>query len=124
MNLKKLQVIFFSAVTNRNYLAVTGAVLMVRKKLFDKVEGFSEIFPINYNDIDFCLKLHKLNKRNVFTANAQLYHFESISREAYVSKKEINLFLKNWKKYLKNISRDPYYSTFHQTKPPNFKIKV
>ena len=96
---------------------------MVRKKLFDHVGGFLESFPINYNDIDFCLKLHKLNKRNVFAANAKLYHFESVSREAVVSEEEIKLFLKRWKKYLKNISRDPYYSNFLETKPPNFSLK-
>ena len=33
---------FFSSVANRDYLAVTGAVSMTKRELFDKVGGFDE----------------------------------------------------------------------------------
>ncbi|MEP5374307.1 MAG: hypothetical protein ABJQ14_00710, partial [Hyphomicrobiales bacterium] len=62
--------------------AVTGACLMVRRSDFWAVDGFDPFFKINYNDIDFCARLRrKIGGRIVWTPYAQLYHFESVSRE-------------------------------------------
>ncbi len=30
---------------------------MTRRELFDEVGGLTAILPVNYNDIDYCLKL-------------------------------------------------------------------
>ena len=37
-------------------LAVTGACLMTRRELFEELGGFTTELPVNYNDIDYCLK--------------------------------------------------------------------
>ena len=110
---------FFSSTANRNYLAVSGAVLITKKNDFLEVNGFEENFPINYNDIDYCLKLQKINKRVVFCASAKLYHFESTSREAYVDKKEIELFLHKWRDVTLD---DPFYNVNLHKDPPDFLI--
>lgn len=61
----------------RNYIAVTGACMMVRKEVFDKMDGFDEVnFPIDYNDIDFCLRLWEQGYSVVYTPFAVLYHDE------------------------------------------------
>jgi O-antigen biosynthesis protein len=110
---------FFSAVANRNYLAVTGAVLMTKRELFETVGGFDERFPINYNDIDYCLKVFKAGYRNVFAAGARLFHYESVSREAVVASEEIELFQEKWQEV---VSYDPYYSSVFDNHPPVFAL--
>jgi O-antigen biosynthesis protein len=37
-------------------------------------------FPVNFNDVDYCLKLRAAGKRIVFTPHAKLLHLESASR--------------------------------------------
>ena len=68
-----------SAIIARNYSAVTGACLMTRRRVFDEVGGFDERFPIDFNDVDYCLRLRRAGYRVVFTPWAQLYHHESAS---------------------------------------------
>ena len=48
--------------------------------VFDAVGGFSTIFPGNYNDVDFCMKLRFAGWRIVYEPAAVLHHFESRSR--------------------------------------------
>ncbi|MEK7817974.1 MAG: glycosyltransferase family 2 protein, partial [Actinomycetota bacterium] len=61
----------------RNYSALTGACMMVRKAAFQEMGGFDEVnFPIDYNDIDFCLRLWEKGYRVVYTPFAVLFHHE------------------------------------------------
>lgn len=63
-----------------NYEAVTGACLLVKKSMYEEVEGFDEDLPVAYNDVDFCYKLRACGYRNVVRMDAVLIHHESISR--------------------------------------------
>ncbi|HEX8394661.1 MAG TPA: glycosyltransferase family 2 protein [Longimicrobium sp.] len=65
----------------RNYSAVTGACMMTRAGVFREVNGFDADFPVNYNDVDYCLRVRAAGYRVVFTPFAELFHFESVSRE-------------------------------------------
>lgn len=112
---------FFSSTANRNYLAVTGAAMLTKRSLFEKVGGFDERFAINYNDIDYCLKVFQGGQRIVFAAGAQLYHFESISRARTVAQTEIDLFLHKWKTL---TTRDPYYSPLFEDHPPDYTLRA
>ena len=65
----------------QNMMAVTGACLMIKTKLFDLVGGLDEKrFAVAYNDVDLGLKLWKQGYLNVFTPFAEAYHHESKSR--------------------------------------------
>ncbi|WP_241799189.1 glycosyltransferase family 2 protein, partial [Acidithiobacillus caldus] len=58
----------------QNLSAVTGAVLLVRKEIFDEVGGLDEEnLAIAYNDVDFCLKVRQAGYRIVWTPHAELY---------------------------------------------------
>jgi len=100
----------------QNVSAVTGALLMVKKSLYEAVKGLDEDnFTIALNDVDFCLKLREKGLLNIFTPYCEAHHYESISRgyentlaKYERSEKEINYFKKKWKGILKN--GDPYYS--------------
>lgn len=64
----------------QNLSAVTGACLLVRRAVFEEAGGLDEAFPVEFNDIDFCLRLCQRGYRNVWTPYAELYHHESASR--------------------------------------------
>ena len=57
----------------RNWSAVSGACMMVRMEVFEKLGGFDERMPGAYNDIDFCLRIREAGYRIVWTPEAELY---------------------------------------------------
>ncbi len=63
-----------------DWLAVTGACLMLEKATFLAVGGFDEKFPVAYNDIDLCLRLGQGGLFNVVCQAVRLIHHESASR--------------------------------------------
>lgn len=65
----------------QNYSAVTGACLVLRRRLFEEVGGFDEVnLPIAFNDVDLCLRLLRAGYRNLWSPYAELWHHESASR--------------------------------------------
>jgi len=62
--------------------AVTGACLMMRRELLVRVGGFDEGLPVEFNDVDLCLRLGQLGYRHVIPPEAVLVHHESQSRDA------------------------------------------
>lgn len=105
----------------QNVSAVTGACLMVKKKIFDELGGLDEEFKIALNDVDFCLRIREKGYLNVFTPFAELYHFESASRGIDVAdeakakryEEESEKFRQRWKQVIEK--GDPYYN-------PNFSL--
>lgn len=61
-------------------LAVTGACLMTPRAVFDEVGGMDEDLAVNYNDVDFCLKVGRSGRAVVLCPEARLYHYESVTR--------------------------------------------
>jgi GT2 family glycosyltransferase len=81
----------------QNYLAVTGACLMTPADAFREVGGFSEELAVNYNDMDYCLKLRSaLGLRVVYDPDTVLYHFESSSRSTDVADWEKEMLVSRW----------------------------
>jgi O-antigen biosynthesis protein len=89
----------------QNCLAVTGACLMTPRALFEEVGGLSARFPVNYNDIDYCLKLRDAGHRVLYDPDLVLYHFESSSRSTEVEDWEKDLLRGRW---LSQTAVDPY----------------
>jgi O-antigen biosynthesis protein len=91
-----------SACLVRNYAAVTGACLMTRRRDYVEVGGFDPSFRINYNDIDFCMRLGERG-RIVYTPYALLYHYESVSKDQS-SPDELKRFNERWSRIVGNDS--------------------
>ncbi len=92
----------------RNYSAVTGACMATRKELIESAGGFDERFPVDYNDIDYCLAMLSRGKRIVYTPYCELYHFEGQSaRRTAPDPESTRLFRRKWARYIEN---DPYYN--------------
>jgi GT2 family glycosyltransferase len=114
----------FSNVANYNYLAVTGACLMMRKQVFEALGGLPEDFPLNYNDVDLCLKAHQAGYRNVVTPYARLSHYGSASRpNRKVALGEKQHFSQIWGAYWAKLGHDPYYNPNFGSGSANFGVK-
>ena len=100
----------------REVVAVTGACLMVKKDVFDAVGGVDVDFPLNYNDVDFCLKIRNLGLSIIFEPSAVLFHFESLSKEGTYSR-ELEKFKKRWGEV-----DDPFYNINFDRSNPFFTI--
>jgi len=97
----------WTAVT-RNVSAVTGACIAFRREVFEELGGFDPHFPVNYNDVDFCLRARQAGYEVILEAAARLCHLESSTRPRGVAWEERELFAERWGP---QISRcDPYYS--------------
>lgn len=63
-----------------NWLAVTGACLMMERTKFERIGQFDETFPIAYNDVELCFRSVDAGYFNVVCQGVELYHHESVSR--------------------------------------------
>ena len=92
----------------RNYSAVTGACLLTRRDVFNKVHGFDEErLPVTFSDVDLCLKIRRAGYLIVYTPFARLYHHESGTRRRTVEPMETGVMRERWAAVLDD---DPYYN--------------
>jgi glycosyltransferase involved in cell wall biosynthesis len=113
---------YCSNIVNKNYLAVTGACLMIRQNVFQQIRGMDEDFPTYYYDTNLCLKAHQAGYRNVVTPYAQLIQYESISRQKGIKDAEWKRLNDKWKDYFKTLGNDPYFNKNLSSKSSNFEI--
>ena len=72
---------FGRAVLTHEYSAVTGACMAMRRTVFEEVGGLdAQAFPVNFNDIDLCLRVRDRGLKVLFCAPAELVHHECASR--------------------------------------------
>ncbi len=107
----------------RNYSAVTGACLMIRKEIYLKVGGLNENeLAVAFNDVDLCLKLRENGYLIVYTPYASLYHHESLSRGYDVNLKEVAYMQDRYSKQLS--SADYYYNPNLTHERFDFSLRV
>lgn len=102
-----------------NYGGNTAACLMVSKKKYEQVNGLDEKLKVNYNDVDFNLKMTDAGYYNIFLPQVELYHYESKSRGLDVSKEKYEQTQKESKyirdKWEDKLRIDPFYN-------PNYSL--
>jgi glycosyltransferase involved in cell wall biosynthesis len=106
---------FYRLALTQNLSAVTAAALLVKKEIYEEVNGLNEQdLQVAFNDVDFCLKVREAGYLNIWTPYAELYHHESLSRghddtpekkERFA--KELNYMKQRWGRAL---AQDPYYN--------------
>jgi GT2 family glycosyltransferase len=114
---------FASTKVIRNYSVVTGACAMTKRRLFEELGGFDEKFRIDYNDVDYCLRLRAKGLRVVYTPYAELFHHESTSlgsRAGKVGEAEERLLRRRWAEVIAN---DPYYNPNLTLQDTNYQIR-
>jgi len=63
----------------RECSAVTGACLITKKEIFNKVNGFDEKYDLYYGDADFCLKIIDEGYKILYTPLTKVLHDGSTS---------------------------------------------
>jgi GT2 family glycosyltransferase len=90
----------------RNVSAVTGACVLTHTALFHDVGGFDEEhLPVQFNDIEYCLRVMARGKRIVYEPAAVLRHRTSASRGDQFDYRENVYFMTKYRDLV-----DPYIS--------------
>lgn len=92
----------------RNCSAVTAACMMVSKETFMMIRGFDEQFPVEFNDVDLCLRIRQQGYRIVYDPAVVLYHHENATRKGRLSPSDEKRFVDRWRNLL--VNGDPYYN--------------
>lgn len=104
----------------RNVSAVSGACLAVPRKVFEELGGFDPVFPLNYNDVDLCLRASQARYRIVVDASVRLTHLEARSRAAGTEPGERLEFFRRWGHLVE--AGDPFYSPHLRTDAEDLRI--
>jgi len=111
-----------------NYLAVTGACLMLERRKYLECGGLDESLAVSYNDVDLCLKLHRAGYRNVLVPRAKLFHYESKTRggddtpvKVARAMDEVGAIRKRWPLW---AERDPYYNPNLTVSAEDFGLRL
>jgi GT2 family glycosyltransferase len=77
-------------------VGVTGALMFQLKSTWRAVGGFSSIFPLNYNDVDYCQKILTLGFTIIQANSVTAFHHESVTRDSVVEDRELELIRQRW----------------------------
>lgn len=96
-----------------DYLAVTGACLMIRREVFEEAGGFEEQLQVAFNDVDLCFTLYELGYHNMVVNTFYLVHHESLSRGHDESEEDQKRLMQErdilYGRHPKLERKDPYY---------------
>jgi glycosyltransferase involved in cell wall biosynthesis len=109
----------------RDVSAVTAACLVVRRSIYEAVGGLDEAsLPVEFNDVDFCLKVLDAGYRNIWTPFAELYHHESVSRgRDSTSPRFLSAVETMRQRWGARLPADPYYSPNMALTWPDFSFR-
>lgn len=98
--------------------AVTGACMLVKRRVFELSGGFDETFRNGMEDVDLCLRILDLGYKTVYCPASVLYHFESATvgrLDRDTEKRNVRSFNRRWKLLLRSQTPDP--PEFHDHRP-------
>lgn len=93
----------------REVSGVTAACALLPREVFLRVGGFSDLLPLNFNDVDLSMKLTWLGYDIYWTPYAELYHYESGSRAPTVYEYEVNTLRRRWEPWMSAPMYWPYH---------------
>tara|TARA_Y100000310_G_C20692725_1_gene823394 strand:- start:2536 stop:4029 length:1494 start_codon:yes stop_codon:yes gene_type:complete len=87
------------------YPAVTFACALIRRKVFEELQGLSLEYPDgNYEDVDFCLRAREKGYKIVYNPKVVLYHLEAgtkkldLTRAQDTIRKNLKIYKDKWEK--------------------------
>jgi GT2 family glycosyltransferase len=89
----------------RELSAVTGACLAIKRKIFDRVAGFDESLPVDFNDIDLCMKVRVAGYQVIIESSAVLQHDECGTRTPQRLTPGAKAFVERWRPKLLRSDR-------------------
>ena len=103
----------------REVSGVTAACAMMPTAVFHEVGGLSNLLPGNFNDVDLCMKVTWLGHDIYWTPHAELYHYESKTRDASVHEFEVFMAWTRWGFRMNDHRYWPYPHSRTPTPAPN-----
>lgn len=64
----------------QNLTAVTAACMLLRRDVWEKMNGLDTEWAVAFNDVDLCMRIRQAGYLIVWTPFAELYHYEFKSR--------------------------------------------
>jgi len=92
----------------REVAAVTGACMAMRRTVWDELGGFDRRFPVNYNDVDLCLRARRAGYSAILESAAVLRHREAQTRTTAVMPAELKILSSLWAREL--TVTDPFFN--------------
>lgn len=80
----------------REVRGVTAACALMPRGVYFEVGGMTSLLPGNFNDVDLCMKVTTAGHDIYWTPRAELYHYESKTRNASVRKYEVDVAWGRW----------------------------
>ena len=74
---------FLPANKKREFQAVTGACMAIKRDLFEKIGGFDEHYINGLEDVDLCFAAKKLGYRIMYIPKSVIIHHESVSKDRF-----------------------------------------
>ena len=101
-----------SLIANHEVSAVTAACLLMRRDVFEEVNGFDEALAVGFGDVDLCLRTRQVDYRVLYCPHAALIHHESYTRGQSHGEdphpQDSAFFRHRWQPFL--CDGDPYYN--------------
>jgi len=83
--------------------SLCGALMMIRRSAFDKVDGFSPEFYLYFEETDFIFKLRQKGYKAIYEPSVEVIHYwnktPDLNKEKYYKESE-EIFYKKWKNFL------------------------
>jgi len=99
--------VFGSTEWVRNYMAVTGACLMLRREVFERIGAFDEEYRLTFSDVELCLRALASGYRNVWLPFVRMLHHEGGTRGYYMPNDDIVRV--NQQMWQLVLAGDPYF---------------
>ncbi len=114
-----------SLISIRNYNAIATASAMIKKSIYNEVNGMDEKYVVANGDIDFCLKVINKNYLITYLPYVEMYHLESYTRGSDENserfKNECIMLWNDWKEFILN---DKFYNKNLNKDFLNFQLIV
>ena len=81
-----------------------------------------ENLPVQFNDVDLCLRMRERGYYIVYTPYAELYHHESVSRGHWSGDRTENLYMRE--RWGEMMDRDPYYNPHFSRGYGDFNLRA
>ena len=127
VGLPKGQVGYFGRVAlHHRLLAVTAACMFIRKSSYMAVGGMDERIAVAFNDVDFCLRLHRAGLACTYTPYAEMVHHESASRGDDLSDAQRDRFMREERfmheRWGHALGNDPFFSPNLSLRHTDFRM--
>lgn len=74
----------------REFVGVTGACMLIKRELFESMNGFNEKYINGCEDVDLCLRINKAGYRNIVAGKSIIWHHVSASPGRHDKDKQNN----------------------------------